>query len=270
MQTAGDYSLDLWTGFFGDADENNDSISVVITSLATPLIELGPDVVVCDELVLDAGNDGALYEWNTDEGTEEITVTESGIYGVVITNLFTLCTASDSLYVTVENFPVAGFEYSMDGEIVTFTNVSDGGTSYSWNLGDGFGSSESDPVHDYGEGGTYIVTFYVTNTCGTDTFIDTLVVEDVPDFIDVIPGNNISIYPNPSNGLVNINFGNSGNEVVHLKLYNYTGQMVYHNDRVAKGGELFELNVSEFLPGIYYVQIEASDLIYRERLVIVE
>lgn len=59
------------------------------------------------------------------------------------------------------NPPEAGFFYQVDNFTVTFQDTSSETTSpitsWDWNFGDGQGSSEPDPTHDYGSEGTYYV-----------------------------------------------------------------------------------------------------------------
>lgn len=51
----------------------------------------------------------------------------------------------------------------------TFTNQSQGGTSYLWDFGDGQTSTSLSPNHTYANFGTYNVCLIATNTCGSDT-----------------------------------------------------------------------------------------------------
>lgn len=53
---------------------------------------------------------------------------------------------------------------------IKFTDDSDGDpTSWEWDFGDGTGSSEQDPVHEYGALGTYLVELTARNAGGADT-----------------------------------------------------------------------------------------------------
>lgn len=66
---------------------------------------------------------------------------------------------------------VADFQWSPQnpapGEAVTFTDLSTGGpTSWSWNFGDGSGSSEQNPVHIFDAPGTYQVRLTIANSNG--------------------------------------------------------------------------------------------------------
>jgi PKD repeat protein len=46
--------------------------------------------------------------------------------------------------------------------------------NYLWDFGDGSTSSDVNPSYQYPISGTYTVTLTVTNTVGSDTFVDTV------------------------------------------------------------------------------------------------
>ena len=54
--------------------------------LSQPMVELGTDRLVCGSAILDAGNPGASFEWNTGESTQTIEVSNTGEYWVKVTN----------------------------------------------------------------------------------------------------------------------------------------------------------------------------------------
>ncbi|MFM2363289.1 MAG: hypothetical protein RLZZ316_2191, partial [Bacteroidota bacterium] len=72
----------------------------VIASIA-PVVILGADTAICaaDVLVLNAGNTGATYSWNTSETTQTIAINTSGKYWVTVTN--GTCSSTDTISVAV-------------------------------------------------------------------------------------------------------------------------------------------------------------------------
>lgn len=66
--------------------------------------------------------------------------------------------------------PVAGFNYSANQLVVSFTNQSTdpegGAMTYSWNFGDGSTSTSTSPSHTYNNDGTYNVTLTTTDAQG--------------------------------------------------------------------------------------------------------
>ena len=70
-------------------------------------------------------------------------------------------------------------------------------------------------------------------------------------FINILPDNDIQIYPNPTSEILNIKFNNKTN--VDLKVYNEIGKVVYF---LNTKNQHIQLNVSDYKPGIYIVGID--------------
>ena len=75
-------------------------------------------------------------------------------------------TAFQAWYPPVADFLVTPEEILFLDPIVTFENMSDGGTEYIWSFGDGTGSSEVSPEHEYERANSYEVQLHVTNVYG--------------------------------------------------------------------------------------------------------
>ena len=74
-------------------------------------------------------------------------------------------TASKQIQVT-EVVVTAGFDFSVNGLTVTFTNTSTGHDGQVWQFGDGKSSNEANPVHPYATAGTYEVSLVVASSAG--------------------------------------------------------------------------------------------------------
>ncbi len=80
--------------------------SVTITFVQVPVVNLGPNVTVCDGTIetLDAQNAGYDYLWSTGSTAEIIKVTTTGIYYVTV--YLGSCAASDTVTINYEAYPV--------------------------------------------------------------------------------------------------------------------------------------------------------------------
>jgi FG-GAP repeat/Secretion system C-terminal sorting domain len=63
----------------------------------------------------------------------------------------------------------------------------------------------------------------------------------------------VAIYPNPSDGMVNVYLGNLNR--VAIKVYGMEGQLVYQKDNINSTSHNFRLNES---PGIYFIEVGTS------------
>ncbi|MBI1194066.1 MAG: T9SS type B sorting domain-containing protein [Bacteroidetes bacterium] len=117
---------------------------------------------------------------------------DSGVYTLMlIANPGFLC--SDTAFATVGIFPalIGGWTFSAgcSGTPVVFTDTSvstEAGEidSWSWTFGDGSGSNEQNPVHQYEDGGSYTVTLIVGTSPGCiDTITQIVNIDPGPDAI---------------------------------------------------------------------------------------
>jgi PKD repeat protein len=268
FSTPGTYELCVWTDFGGDSDESNDMICITIESFETPILELGSAITVCDEKVLDAGNVGSTYLWSTGATTQTITVTESGLYSVTVTNPTTGCTVTDEINVTVNYTPVAGFTYSATGLTVSFTNTSTDGATYNWSFGDGGTSTSANPSHTYAVAGAYTVTLTVTNGCGTDFY--SIVIEVGVGVDDISLASAVTVQPNPTSDFANVAINLSEVQAIRLELVNGLGQLVWSNATTSTLSATYVIDMTMFAEGVYQLNIIGENTVATKQIVLVK
>ncbi|MFT5765479.1 MAG: hypothetical protein ACI8X3_002916, partial [Saprospiraceae bacterium] len=101
------------------------SASVNVTVQNPPLVELGSDIIICEDqsATLNAENPGSAFEWSTGQSTQTISVDTMGEYFVTVTNAFA-CTAEDSISIAVNLLPggtIEGDTAICDGESIILT-----------------------------------------------------------------------------------------------------------------------------------------------------
>ena len=74
--------------------------------------------------------------------------------------VFSSCEDDDEKPVVKAQFEASSLAASID-EMISFTNYSEGGTTYDWSFGDGTSSTEESPEHSYSEGGKYAVKLVI-------------------------------------------------------------------------------------------------------------
>jgi len=80
--------------------------------------------------------------------------------------------------------------------------------------------------------------------------------------------NTIKVYPNPSNGQLNIDFGSSLNEMSTITLYNTYGQLIYSSIAQA-GTSIVNLNIAESVSnGMYNLIVQNSSETKVQKLII--
>lgn len=159
-------------------------------------------------------------------------------------------TAMNNNYLKVN----AAFTLSAVSNTVTLTNTSAGATTYAWAFGDSGTSTSTNTVHTYTANGTYTITLIGYNSCNSDT--TKLVVTILSAGLDeLVLANNIELYPNPNPGIFILNTGNS-NTAYEAIIYNAEGKQVYRASEF-KGQQ--EIDLSEYIAGIYFIQLKNSE-----------
>ncbi len=250
----GNYTIEIYTELADDIDHSNDTLILILESLESPYADLGENISACEEIILDAGNPGSLYIWNTGETTQTILATESGTYSVTITNMLSGCSATDAITVTIIPEPEADFNSIVSGNTIICENNSTGAGTYLWDFGDGTFSSESDPTHTYATAGVYTVTLTVTNDCGTSTAAIEIIITNVA--VQTIENAGIKIYPNPASAILIVEIDNLSGADLLIELYNPEGKRVMQVQGVNIDAEgSLKLDISEFPHNFYLLHI---------------
>lgn len=101
-------------------------------------VDLGDSMHFCDTMrvVLDAGSDGVIFDWSTEETTRTITVDQPGKYSVLVTNAEG-CKLADSVSYSLTISPdiALGDDTTICVNSPTTIGVPEGYT-YEWNTGD--------------------------------------------------------------------------------------------------------------------------------------
>jgi Zn-dependent metalloprotease len=243
--------------------------SVATIYLPAPVITPSGVVEICNgqSTTLTSELADSYIWWPGNETTQSITVNSAGSFVVQVTD--SICaTPSDTVIVEVVNDPpTAAFTDVTNSLAVTFTNTSTNGTSYSWNFGDGSSSQLSDPTHTYATAGTYTITLITENACGTDTFTISLPVEGIFENSD---DSHIAIYPNPSDGILNIDVANlTTNSRIKYSIYDMIGNSVKSGyiDTTSKEAHAV-INLSETSKSVYFIRIFNESMSKTSKIII--
>lgn len=172
-------------GLYYLTDSLGCSDSILVDYSIAPIPRLA-DTTVCagDTVLLDAGNNGATYQWSTSQSTQTIQVVTNGLYKVTITNSIG-CSIKDSSLVTFTPLPTvdAGNDTTIcAGQSVTLS--ASGAQTYIWNSNTTVTPLTTD---------TFSVTGTDANNCSnTDEIIITVADSNlVPVSIEICPGDSV-------------------------------------------------------------------------------
>ena len=152
---------------------------------------------------------------------------------------------------------------------VNFTdNSNPPATSWFWDFGDGNTSNQQNPSHTYTAIGTYTVMF-VTNpgsTCSDTTYSSVEVIDNTVG-LDDLSGHIFEVYPNPTNGWVNLHLVRSYNSPATFSVYNHLGEVLI-TTALGESTEIrSQVNLRDLAAGIYYFRVEYDDQMKVQKVV---
>ncbi len=249
------------------------SDTVEITVYSVPEVNLGDDQVLCgeNEYELDAGNPGAIYLWSTGETSQTITVNGEGenAYWVEVTNE-TSCTASDTVTINFATLPVVelGADTIICHNSVMTLNAGNPGATYLWSTGE-MTQTITVNAEDY-EYGSHVFSVLVTSEAGCEN--DGEITVEIKDCTSIDENSqlvDISVFPNPSNGIVNVDLHVRSAQLVSVRVMNLTGQIVYQSNDINILKEYnLQIDLSQFSSGVYNIFVLGETGITEKKVVI--
>jgi PKD repeat protein len=207
------------------------------------------------------GNGVYTYSWSTGTTANTLNGLASGSYSVTITDdngcsAVKTATINASAGVTVS---VAGTDPTQ-GNNGSATATVNGGTSpylYSWSNGSSTSTISGLAV------GTYTVTVTDANNC-TGMGSVTL----VPTGIKEVKGiASVKVYPNPTNGILNVSIELTTAQDLSVEIFNSIGQQMISKQYVNQSLVLETMDINSFAQGVYMVRVKANDNVKTIRLV---
>jgi PKD repeat protein len=241
------------TNLNGCTDSSAVGLNVMIAPATIDLLAPGDSTHFCpgDTVTLFATPGTTFYEWLLDGIAVDMTssdtndVNQAGVW--TVRTFYGSCPVSSANSVTLieDPLPVAGFSYTdnFDGT-ADFTDLSTDATTWAWDF-DGLGTSNiANPTFDFGaSGGTFVVTLVVTNSCGSDTLVDSLVIIATGRTdLAAQAGFSLSNQPNPFSDKTTFVATIPAAGAATLAVYNVHGQLVrtLHKGNLVAGTQRFD------------------------------
>lgn len=278
----GTYAVKLTiTDACGNADSTIQNIQVCDSLWANYTISKTGLTVNFDAASSSAG--ATQWNWNFGDGntatgqTTSHTYATTGTFQVSLT-VFNACgeTATYTNFISTCVEPVANWSYQIlssggNGMTVQFNGAnSAGANSYFWDFGDGNTNATSAiPVHTYTTPGLfYVVSLIVTNDCSdTDTLTASLAQISIPEWDQ---SGKVRIYPNPSNGLINVEFAKPPKANPSIVISNVIGEVVEVITETTQTNVII-INMANYNAGAYVMRIVSdNEILLQERIILVE
>lgn len=264
-------------------DGNNcfNSYSVLVNVFSIPTIS---DATICigESLQLIAvGPSNATYSWSpstnlsNDTIHNPITNTTETITYVVIVQDVNGCLASESVLVTAEPKPTVDFIMDVkpgcDGVLAEFTNLSSGVGSYLWTFGDGEQSIESNPIHLFQFGGSFITTLEVSSSNGCKNNSDSIL--NTSSFEDQFEIETPSVFsPNNDgvNDLFQLDIPEELSQCANLQIFNRWGAKIFESEGQNVGWDGRTTAGKKVPVGTYFYILEINGITKKGALTLLE
>jgi len=151
----------------------------------------------------------------------------------------------------------------------TSTNTYPGNPTYQWDFGDGNTDTAANPSHGYAYTGTYVVTLTITDSSGTASDTQTLIITVIncnATGINDLADDKFMIYPNPANKLIHVEAlpQHSFNKIEMLDV---NGRILFSQE--SSGEKNITIDVSSIPPGMYCLRV-VNDSEYVMKKIMIE
>lgn len=145
---------------------------------------------------------------------------------------------------------------------INFSANATNGSSYLWDFGDGNKSTVANPTHRFMFAGRQDISLRVTSDKGCVVTTNlTVTISNTGDngyTVGLNDLNNLAsklkVYPNPSNGFVNLDMSNAGVEVLNVRITNMVGAELMTLEASAQNG-ISRIDLSRFADGVYFMNV---------------
>jgi hypothetical protein len=113
------------------------------------------------------------------------------------------------------------------------------------------------------QNGLYALSF--VDEYGCEVYLDTLILNVG---LDELQMQTLEIYPNPSEGIVNISYELNDKSLSRIRLISITGEILRIFDMESKVFVEKSINLSDLNAGIYLIEIESKKQTIRKRILL--
>jgi hypothetical protein len=210
----------------------------------------------------------SIYTWSNNTTGSSITVspTSTTTYSVTGTDQ-SGCSSTQTITINVNQVTPANISVINDTICITnspqiLSGTPTGGTFF----GTGVINGNFDPQIS-GAGNFTIGYTYTDNNSCSDSATAQMTVELCTSLNDLILSD-VKIFPNPAQNNFSINITSNENSKMNVTLLDVRGREIMQTQRILTPGNNLEIfNISEIESGVYFINVQVGEKIYRTKLV---
>ncbi|MEM9023760.1 MAG: T9SS type A sorting domain-containing protein, partial [Bacteroidota bacterium] len=256
-----------------DANGCVDTATVVVTEPTALALNVTGNDVNCEggsdgDATADATGGTGPYNYLWDDPVSQTTQTASGLaagtFNVTVTD-DNGCTINGSTTITFTNtLPTVSVTADADSVCKDSMIILDAGagfSAYAWSNG---GTAQTNTVT---ESGTYMVTVTDGNGCENTDSITVVLTGICVGIEEVFANAQIRYYPNPTDGILNMEVNGLEGEDLVITVMNIHGQVVFEAQQRNLGEQyLRQIDLSGEAQGIYFVRLTSQGASHVDRI----
>jgi len=248
---------------------DSDTVTVVVSSITA---NAGTDKTIYEgESVTLTASGGDSYLWSNGSRTKSIVVSPQETQSYTLTAYKGSCEDMDTVLVTINKKdtspPPAKANAGEDQTICLGDHIkliASGGKTYVWSTGATTKSITVNPTRTT----SYTVTATRGGVINSDAVVVT--VENCSAISDSEQQEELSIYPNPTSGILNISVKNVNKEF-SLFVSDAKGSIVYREEATSKSDDFYKkIDLSDFDKGVYFVGLNGTNINEVKKLLVVD
>jgi hypothetical protein len=276
----------------GGCDDIITSASAILeVSLPAGITQEPVDQSVCENeafaLTVESEGSNVSYQWQVNDGSGFVNITNGPPYNGVNSNLLVIeananmegytyqcvvtndCPGTDvseTASISIEPLPIPDFSFYSVNDTLFVINNSTGEDTYYWDFGLGEPLEPgAAPYHIYEEGGSYFVTIYSVNDCGTTSVTYPVEISiSTGIFNTQIEALDFTISPNPTSGIIYLDMSTETYDEALVRMYDIRGQLIqnqYTSDAI------LSLDLSNYTAGTYLLQITINGKAFTKKVI---
>jgi Secretion system C-terminal sorting domain/PKD domain len=176
-----------------------------------------------------------------------------------ITNGASTSSIKQDSFIRVVAAPKALFDFKVTQNVAEFTNRSINSEKFTWDFGDGTNSNERNPPpHTYYRNKNFIVSLLVQNTACASATERQVPIFGLTPTNDIEKETAIKIYPNPTDGLLYLDFSNVEKVDYQLVVTNIQGQALKNQQLTKEALQVVDMN--DLPKGIYFLAFKNKEI----------
>ena len=248
--TAGTYNdVKLVATNAGGSDSITKYSYIGISNAGVPITIPAGTYTVCGSSAVINASFGASYKWLPNGQTNNfLNATSSGIYSVVVTDMFGCKDTSAAVNVTIDNLAVPVVSSSGD------TLICSTAFSYQWyNSNSTIIAGATSQTYLGTPGNSYYVIITDANGCTKTSAVATTAVNE-----SILPGVSMNITPSPNSGNFSLFISLADEKNLSVEIVDIAGKIIYSRELGAVSGKVKEDFSLKLSKGMYFLTLKSK------------